>query len=121
MNNELQIRQVPQEQQRMLPKQKSEIKEQTPEFQLNMIETEDVGVQTDSYISDEQSLGNLETESETEISTDEDDYQRPSTSLSRSSLDSDDSISTSNRFEVLNLDETEDESSESEKPENTDG
>ena len=121
MNNELQIRQVPQEQQRMLPNQKSEIKEQTPEYQLNMIETEDVGVQTDSYVSDEQSLGNLETESETETSTDEDGYQRPSTSLSRSSLDSDDSISTSNRFEVLNLDETENESSESEKSENTDG
>ena len=48
MNNELQIRQVPQEQQRMLLNQKSEIKEQTPEYQLNMIETEDIGVQTDS-------------------------------------------------------------------------
>ena len=98
MNNELQIHQARQDQQRMLPNQKSEIKEQTPEYQLNMIETEDIGVQTDSYISDEQSHGNLETETETETSTDEDDFQIPSRSTSRSSLDSDDSIPTSNKF-----------------------
>ena len=119
INNESETHHTTGDQQRVLQSQKPEIVEQKlPEYQLNMIETEDIGVQTDSYISDEQSHGNLETETET--STDEDDFQIPSKSTSRSSLDSDDSIPTSNKFEVLNLDETDEESSLSEKSDNTD-
>ena len=98
-NNESEAHHTTGDQQRVLQSQKPERTEQKlPEYQLNMIETEDIGVQTDSYISDEQSHGNLETETETETSTDEDDFQIPSRSTSRSSLDSDDSIPTSNKF-----------------------
>ena len=83
MNDESETHHTTENQQGMLQNQKPEIVEQNlPEYQLNMIETEDIGVQTDSYISDEQSHGNLETETETETSTDEDDFQIPSISIS---------------------------------------